>query len=114
MAPIKRKPEEDDFVLTLSDHEGELSEEEAPAAAPPKKKAKTTKANKASKKANKKGKGKDVDSEEEEGPEGIWGQNDEDDGAMDSDFEFLQDGAQEFGENDFEGWGFDGAMPGVN
>lgn len=109
MAPAqKRKTVEDDFVFTLSDHEGEISEEEKVTVAPPKKKAKTTKKAKGAK-----GKRKTEESEDE-APEGIWGINDEDDGAMDSDFEFLQEGAQEFGEADYEGWGFDGAKPGVN
>ncbi|KAF9872974.1 ATP-dependent RNA helicase drs1 [Colletotrichum karsti] len=101
MAPSqKRKPVDDDFVFTISDNDEDVVEEEEAVAPPPKKKVKTTKK---SKKAAKE------DSPEQEEREGIWGKNDDDDGAMDSDFEFAQDGAVEFGDADFEGWGFDGA-----
>ncbi|KAM0324301.1 hypothetical protein ACHAQA_008078 [Verticillium albo-atrum] len=113
MAPSqKRKPVDDDFVLTISDHEGEISDEEKAVAPPPKKKAKTATKVKPKGKKGKKGKKEpspDPEDEEADEPEGIWGQNDSDDGAMDPDFEYIQDGAQEFGEADFEGWGFDGA-----
>ncbi|KAK2058741.1 DEAD/DEAH box helicase [Colletotrichum caudatum] len=102
MAPSnKRKPVDDDFVHTISDNDEEIIEEEAPVAAPPKKKLKTSKK---SKKAALK-----EDSPEEEVNEGIWGAKDDDDGAMDSDFEFAQDGAIEFGDAELEGWGFEGA-----
>ncbi|GJC85995.1 ATP-dependent RNA helicase DRS1 [Colletotrichum liriopes] len=102
MAPSnKRKPVDDDFVHTISDNDEEIAEEEAPVAAPPKKKVKTSKK---SKKAAAK-----EDSPEEEVNEGIWGAKDDDDGAMDSDFEFAQDGAIEFGDAELEGWGFEGA-----
>ncbi|KAG5994581.1 nucleolar DEAD-box protein required for synthesis of 60S ribosomal subunit [Claviceps spartinae] len=109
MAPAhKRKPVEDDFIMTLSDNEEALIEEEAPQP-PPKKKAKT---GKKSKKANK------VDSDdpeqEEQEPNGIWGRNEDDDGAMDSEFEFVEEDAGEFGEVDFEGWGFEGAKKGMD
>ncbi|KAG6099263.1 nucleolar DEAD-box protein required for synthesis of 60S ribosomal subunit [Claviceps sp. LM219 group G6] len=109
MAPAhKRKPVEDDFIRTLSDNEEALIEEEAPQP-PPKKKAKT---GKKSKKANK------VDSDdpeqEEQKPNGIWGRNEDDDGAMDSEFEFVEEDAGEFGEVDFEGWGFEGAKKGMD
>lgn len=91
MAPPKRKAE-DDFVLTISDNEDVPEEDIAP---PPQKKAKTKK--------NKKSKKAETNGEEE----GIWGKNEQDDGALDSDFEF------ETGDNDvlqeFEGWGFEGA-----
>lgn len=91
MAPSKRKAE-DDFVYTISDNEDIPDEEEV--APPPQKKTKTKK-NKKSKKAD-----------TETAQEGIWGKNDEDDGAMESDFEF------EAGNNDvleeFEHWGFEG------
>lgn len=90
MAPLKRKAE-DDFVLTLSDNEDVPEEEIAP---PPQKKSKTKKS-----KANKVATNGDV--------EGIWGKNDEDDGAMDSDFEFVAEGNDAVEE--FEGWGFEGA-----
>ncbi|ROT36070.1 DEAD-domain-containing protein [Sodiomyces alkalinus F11] len=111
MAPAqKRKPVDEDFVFTISDHEGELSEEETPAAPPPKKKAKTsTKAKGAKGKRN-----KNDAVEEEAPPESIWGEKDEDDGAMASGFEFIEDGAHELREEEFAGWGFDGAKKGMN
>lgn len=91
MAPSKRKAE-DDFVYTISDNEDIPEEEEI--APPPQKKAKIKK-NKKSKKA-----------EADGAREGIWGRNEDDDGAMESDFEF------ETGNNDvieeFEHWGFEG------
>ncbi|OLN83372.1 ATP-dependent RNA helicase DRS1 [Colletotrichum chlorophyti] len=103
MAPSqKRKPVDDDFVFTISDNDEDIIEEEEAVAPPPKKKAKTSK-------KSKKASAKEDSPEEEEVPEGIWGRKDEDDGAMDSDFEFAQDGAVEFGDTEFEGWGFDGA-----
>lgn len=96
MAPSKRKAE-DDFILTLSDNDEDIPDEEI-AAPPPAKKSKTK-----GKKANKKSKKTD-DGEQEQ--EGIWGANEADDGAMDSEFEF------ETGGNDlvqeFEHWGFEG------
>ncbi|WYZ40780.1 hypothetical protein EsH8_IV_001121 [Colletotrichum jinshuiense] len=107
MAPSqKRKQLDDDFVHTISDNDEEIIEEEQPVAPPPKKKVKT------SKKA-KKGKAKE-DSPEQEDREGIWGQKDDDDGAMDSDFEFAQDGAVDFGDAELEGWGFEGAKKSMN
>lgn len=99
MAPSKRKLE-DDFVLTISDNEEVPEEEEV--APPPQKKAKTKTKSKKSKKAAAAA-AADGDGE----AESIWGKKDEDDGAMDSDFEFVG------GDNDvlqeFEGWGFEGA-----
>ncbi|KAF4459741.1 ATP-dependent RNA helicase DRS1 [Fusarium albosuccineum] len=117
MAP-KRKPIEDDFILTIDDDDENLPVEEEEVSAPPKKKAKIAKASKASK-ASKKSKRAatpdEDDSDEEEVAEGIWGQNDDDDGAMDSDFEFgAEDAHNDFGTEEFEGWGFDGAKKGMN
>jgi ATP-dependent RNA helicase DDX27 len=107
MAPKRRQ--EDDFVYTLSDNE-ELPTEELPVeleeeeALPPRKKAKTTRKAKKNKKDAPAG-----NDEDEEKPQGVWGQNDEDDGAMDPDFVFMMDGAGTFAEEDFDGWGFEGA-----
>ena len=103
MAPAqKRKPLNDDFVYTLSDNDEPVAEEEL-LPEPPRKKAKTTK-------KSKKGKRDDSpEEEEEEKPHGVWGENDQDDGAMNPDFEFMVDNAGTFAEEDFEGWGFDGA-----
>lgn len=93
MAPSKRKAV-DDFVLTVSDNEDIPEEEEV--SAPPQKKAKTGKKSK-----------KIVQAESTGDVEGIWGKNDQDDGAMDSDFEFVVDRNDVVQE--FEEWGFDGA-----
>lgn len=100
----KRKIE-DDFILTLSDNDDTVPDEEAtPLDQPPKKKTKTSK---------KAGKRKSAPSDEDGENIGIWGKNDDDDGAMDSEFEFMADGTTDFREGDFEGWGFDGVGRGV-
>ncbi|KAK0710868.1 P-loop containing nucleoside triphosphate hydrolase protein [Lasiosphaeris hirsuta] len=118
MAPSQKRKQtaNDDFILTIPDEADIPEEETVVAAAPPKKKAKTT-----NKKKNKKGKKFDdndgnsaAEGEEEESPIGIWGQNDDDDGAMDSDFEFVvPDAAKELDPADFDGWGFEGAKKGM-
>ena len=116
MAPQKRKPE-DDFIYTLSDNEDgpAVPEEELQAAEPPKKKAKTSKKAKPTKKDKKNAKQVDEDEDEEgEAPEGVWGRNDEDDGAMDSDFEFVAEDAGLGEDEEFEGWGFEGARKGIS
>lgn len=110
MAPThKRKPVDEEFITTLSDNdEGPLEEEMMPNP-PPKKKAKLAKKSEKSKSS-----GKDDASESEpDEPHGIWGRNEDDDGAMDSDFEFLDDDAGQFADEEFEGWGFEGAKKGV-
>ncbi|KAI1653209.1 hypothetical protein F4813DRAFT_383418 [Daldinia decipiens] len=89
----------DDFIYTLSDNEELPNEEEViPEPNPPKKKAKKNK------------RPTQLDDDEN----GVWGKKDEDDGAMDSEFEFAEDGTTEFRAEDFEGWGFDGAKKGMN
>lgn len=100
MAPShKRKPVEDDFIHTVSDNGDEPIEQETEAPGPPKKKSKTSK----------KSKKRDQGTVPDEGElEGFWGQNDEDDGAMNSDFEFAADSVGVLDEA-FEGWAFDGA-----
>jgi ATP-dependent RNA helicase DDX27 len=114
MVPIPKRSLQDDFVLTLSDNEDDLTkdfEEEIPASPPSNKKRKRTSEPTATgkkTKKTKKGKTEDVDGEIEQN-EGIWGAKDEDDGAMDSDFEFAIEGG-EGGMEDFEGWGFDGLI----
>ncbi|KAI1085467.1 P-loop containing nucleoside triphosphate hydrolase protein [Whalleya microplaca] len=97
----------DDFIYTLSDNEDIPEEETIPEpTAPPKKK---------SKKNNKKAAAVAADLDHGEDEDGIWGKKDEDDGAMDSDFEFAEDnGTTDFRTEDFEGWGFDGARKGMN
>ncbi|KAK4039949.1 hypothetical protein C8A01DRAFT_46676 [Parachaetomium inaequale] len=136
MAPSQKRktlPDDDDFIHTISDNdEPDIVEEEEtlPAAtARPSKKAKTstTATTSKSKKDNKKKKNKkgkntptededeDAENEDEEEPLGLWGTNDADDGAMDSDFEFVgAGGLNAFDDADaaFEGWGFEGAKKG--
>lgn len=104
MAPSQKRSIEDDFIHTLSDNDEEVAQEELVAAQPPKKKAKTNK------KSAKKNKDEEPQPEENEGQ---WGQKEENDGAMDSDFEFMVDDAGHFGEDEFEGWGFESAKQGM-
>lgn len=106
MAPSKRKPAEDDFVHTISDNEDIGNEEEEVPVEPPRKKAKTGKKSKTA--------ARDEPSDAEEEEEGIWGKKEGNDGAIDSDFEFMVDDAGDIGEAEFEGWGFDGAKKGMN
>lgn len=116
MAP--KRAAEDDFIYTLSDNEDIPIDGEEVSSKPPKKKAKKAKKAKTSKK-DKKAQPVEYESEEEEDddkekPQGIWGANDDDDGAMNPDFEFaMDDGGGAFAEMDFEGWGFDGAKKGL-
>ncbi|KAL2170840.1 hypothetical protein VTG60DRAFT_4409 [Thermothelomyces hinnuleus] len=137
MAPShKRKTiPDDDFIHTISDNdEPEILEDEdevVAAAMRPSKKAKTStntadassknkKDKTKKKKKNKKGEkgaqdGEDAQDNDEEEETGLWGANDADDGAMNSDFEFTLgdgDGVNAF-EGEFEGWGFEGAKKGI-
>ncbi|KAL3425929.1 hypothetical protein PVAG01_02720 [Phlyctema vagabunda] len=116
MAPSSKRKAEDDFILTLSDNEDGADplapeEEEVPASPQSSKKRKRTE-DSTSKKSKK---NKKATAEPEDDNEGIWGAKDEDDGAMDSDFEFALEGGME-GEGaleEFEGWGFEGAKKGL-
>ncbi|KAL8356645.1 hypothetical protein RB601_001783 [Gaeumannomyces tritici] len=111
MAPsTKRKAADDDFILTISDNEGDnFAEDEVIQDSPPKKKSKTAKKVKAKKKPGKGAKADDAGDDEEEKPEeGVWGFKEDDDGAMDSDFEFVTGGTEDV-DAEFEGWDFDGA-----
>jgi ATP-dependent RNA helicase DDX27 len=111
MAPShKRKAVDDDFVHTISDNEADIAEEEVAQPAPPKKRAKTTKKNK----KNKTNGDVEAESAVEEEQDSIWGQKDDDDGAMDSEFEFIPDNTNALEGDDFEGWGFDGAKKAMN
>ncbi|AEO58150.1 hypothetical protein MYCTH_2118610 [Thermothelomyces thermophilus ATCC 42464] len=138
MAPShKRKTiPDDDFIHTISDNdEPEILEDEdevVAAAMRPSKKAKTStntadagsknkKDKTKKKKKNKKGEKGAQDGEEdaqdndEEEETGLWGANDADDGAMNSDFEFTLgdgNGVNAF-EGEFDGWGFEGAKKGI-
>lgn len=119
MAPAqKRKPIEDDFVHTISDNDEDIfgdEEKQVTEVQPPKKKTKTT--NKQKVKGKKSKKQDDSEEEDEQDNEqennGIWGDNAENDGAMNPDFEFMADDAGDFGD-EFEGWGFDGAKSSMN
>lgn len=107
MAPThKRKPIEDDFIHTISDNDDDLIDEQETLAEPPKKKSKTTKKAKNDKKGAQNG-------EEDEVEDG-WGGIDDDDGAMNPDFEFALDDAGQFGDAEFDGWGFDDAKSAMN
>lgn len=119
MSPAQKRKPVDDFVLTISDNEEDVfapEEEVAPAAQPPKKKAKTAvnkKKNK-NKKKNQLHQDSEDEDDEEQKDEGIWGHNDDDDGAMNPEFEFLAEDAAALGFEEFEGWGFDGAKDSMN
>ncbi|KAI0148386.1 P-loop containing nucleoside triphosphate hydrolase protein [Xylariaceae sp. FL1272] len=98
MAPNKRKAD-DDFIYTLSDNDDIPNEEEVAAPSPPKKKSKKSKKNARA---------------DDEVEDGVWGKKEDDDGAMDSDFEFAEDGTRDFQAEDFEGWGFGSNHKGLN
>ncbi|GAW11866.1 hypothetical protein ANO14919_012190 [Xylariales sp. No.14919] len=93
----KRKA--DDFIYTLSDNDDIPDHEEVTEPNPPKKKSKKSK------------KGAPVDDDIEDG---VWGKKEDDDGAMDSEFEFAEDKTTDFRTEDFEGWGFEGAHKAMN
>lgn len=119
MAPPTKRKADDDFVLTLSDNEDNLpeEEEELPASPPPlkNKKRKLDSGSAPPAKESKKDKKKQKGSGEDEGEaEGIWGAKDEDDGAMDSDFEFQLEDGKEGALEEFEGWGFESAKKGLS
>lgn len=138
MAPSKRKAE-DDFVLTISDNEDDnvpdldaeilakedgaqkkrkRSDEMAQKKAKKQKKGKDGKAAAANGANNvplgkAKGKAQVGEEEEEDDETGVWGAKDEDDGAMDSEFEFQLEADGDEALEDFEGWGLDGARKGL-
>lgn len=93
---MSSKRKADDFIYTLSDND-EIPDLEVSEPNPPKKKSKKSKKNAAT----------DDDADVVEA--GLWGKKDEDDGAMDSDFEFFEDKTTDFRAEDFEGWGFESA-----
>src|SRR4051794_10270178 len=120
MALSAKKKTDDDFILTISDNEdGSIPnfDEEILASSPPsnkKRKRNDETFNPASKKNKKAKRGKKELEEEEDDNEGIWGAKDEDDGAMDSDFEFALEADKDNGLEEFEGWGFESAKKGLN
>ncbi|KAH7360738.1 P-loop containing nucleoside triphosphate hydrolase protein [Rhexocercosporidium sp. MPI-PUGE-AT-0058] len=119
MAPPNKRKAEEDFILTLSDNEdnlGEEEEEEVPASPPPssrKRKLEAAAPSKKSKKAKRSKAQDDDDDAEDKDDQGVWGAKDEDDGAMDSDFEFQLEDGKEGGMEEFEGWGFESARKGL-
>lgn len=121
MAPSTKRKLEDDFIFTISDNEEDTVpdfDEEVERSPPPsskKRKHNGDSANSTSEKKKKKAKkGKTAESEvADEDNEGIWGAKDEDDGAMDSDFEFALEAGTDEKLDEFEGWGFDSAKKGL-
>ncbi|KAF8849021.1 DEAD-domain-containing protein [Acephala macrosclerotiorum] len=116
MAPPTKRKADDDFVLTLSDNEDNFpEEEELPASPPPSSKKRKLNSSTAppAKKSKKNKKDKNDVEEEEDVNEGVWGAKEEDDGAMDSDFEFQLEDGKEGGMEEFEGWGFESARKGL-
>ncbi|KAH8815850.1 P-loop containing nucleoside triphosphate hydrolase protein [Xylogone sp. PMI_703] len=112
MAPQKKNSIEDDFILTISDNEEDSGPnyDELPDSPPhssKKRKRQVQDSNDKSKKKTKRQKKSDINGVKNSN-EGVWGAKDEDDGAIDSDFEFAIDTA-EAGLEEFEGWGFEGA-----
>ena len=140
---MKRKQEDDDFVLTISDDEGDgvldLDAEVLAAGGDGEDSSEGLNGNKHRNKKRKRGsdlngaeesnkkskKSKNsktkMDTREEEdeasdsGEPVLWGAKDEDDGAMDSDFEFQLEAGEmaDEGMREFEGWGFDSARRGL-
>ncbi|KAN0115051.1 DEAD domain containing protein [Hyaloscypha variabilis] len=117
MAPSTKRKTEDDFVLTISDNEDneDLEEEAIPESPQPssKKRKRDDSSTPTSVKKNKKAKKVKAHKEDTNDEEGIWGAKDEDDGAMDSDFEFMLEDGNDGAMEEFEGWGFDGARKGL-
>ncbi|KAI0393948.1 DEAD-domain-containing protein [Xylariaceae sp. FL0594] len=96
---MSSKRKADDFIYTLSDND-DIPDEEVIEPSPPKKK---------SKKSKKKGAAAENDVDD-----GVWGPKEDDDGAMDSEFEFVEDNTTAFRTEDFEGWGFENAHKAMN
>ncbi|KAH8595579.1 P-loop containing nucleoside triphosphate hydrolase protein [Bisporella sp. PMI_857] len=120
MAASTKRRINDDFILTISDNEEDLENVEEEVASLPhssKKRKREETSNGTSKKSKKSKKNKhQVEEETENGEnEGIWGAKEEDDGAMDSDFEFaLEADGDNNGLEEFEGWGFESAKKSLN
>jgi ATP-dependent RNA helicase DDX27 len=122
MAPTAKRKLEDDFIFTISDNEEDSVpnlDEEVELSPPPaskKRKHNSNSGNPAPQKKKKKAnKVRNSESEvTDDNNEGIWGSKDEDDGAMDSDFEFALEPGTNERLDEFEGWGFEGAKKGLN
>ncbi|KAI9735393.1 MAG: nucleolar DEAD-box protein required for synthesis of 60S ribosomal subunit [Claussenomyces sp. TS43310] len=121
MPPSTKRKVDGDFVLTISDNEADVGPEleekiDSVEASVQKKKRKRDDESVAGKRSKK---AKNAKDKSEGGiPDddaGIWGAKEEDDGAIDSDFEFqLEGGAQgDVQMDDFEGWGFESAKKGL-
>jgi ATP-dependent RNA helicase DDX27 len=118
MTPPAKRKTEDEFILTISDNENdELPEEkEIPSSPKPsskKRKREREASNSTTVKKNKKAKKDKEKRKDLEHNEGIWGAKGEDDGAMDSEFEFLLEDGNDGAMEEFEGWGFEGARKGL-
>ena len=111
MAPTLKREIEDDFIFTISDNEEEgipnLDDEVELTPPPASKKRKHTSdpGHTASEKKKKKVKKENYPESGAVGDsnEGIWGQKDEDDGAMDPDFEFALESVADERLDEFEG-----------
>ena len=122
MAPTLKREIEDDFIFTISDNEEEgipnLDDEVELTPPPASKKRKHTSdpGHTASEKKKKKVKKENYPESGAVGDsnEGIWGQKDEDDGAMDPDFEFALESVADERLDEFEGWGFESAKKGLD
>ncbi|KAI9831047.1 MAG: nucleolar DEAD-box protein required for synthesis of 60S ribosomal subunit [Sarea resinae] len=126
MAPLqKRQRNEDDFVMTIADDEGDvldLDGEDTPEAEDTAPKTKSKGGNKRkrtegqnteelrskgkkSKKSKKAGQQSSPPASEDELDEGAWTAKGREDGAIDSDFEFDVGGVDSGVVDDFDGWG---------
>lgn len=139
---MKRKQDDDEFVLTISDDEGDgvldLDSEVLAAGGEDYSAGLSTHSNgkkrkrcsgvngseasnrKAKRnkrqKTNNNGEQEQEDEEASDSEQAIWGAKDSDDGAMDSDFEFQLEtggGGADEGMGEFEGWGFESARRGL-
>jgi ATP-dependent RNA helicase DDX27 len=122
MAVTTKRKLEDDFIFTISDNEENSIpnfDEEIALSPPPaskKRKHEGDPANPANPALEKKTKKKRSKNENKSKPdvvgndnEGFWGAKDEDDRAMNSDFEFPLEAGTDERLDEFEGWGFEGA-----
>ncbi|KAI0997780.1 ATP-dependent RNA helicase [Podosphaera aphanis] len=114
MVTSSKRRTEDDFILTISDNGEDFPEEVSTSPNPSKKRRLNSNSSKKSKGTKITGKGTEEKDDSIGSDEvNIWGAKDEDDGAMDSEFEFqMEDGKHET-LKDFEGWGFESAKIGL-
>ncbi|TAQ87576.1 hypothetical protein B7494_g4108 [Chlorociboria aeruginascens] len=108
---------DDDFIFTISDNEDDANPLEVPASPASLKKRKRNADESTNGSINKKKKKAKIGKgyvEEESEEEGVWGAKDDDDGAMDSEFEFAMEANGNDAMEEFEGWGFESAMKGLS